>query len=62
MRDALTEGRITRKEIQVAMEDFFAKGGKIKVLPPQLAFPKEVIGGEGLMMYEDVIRLFQNEM
>ncbi len=53
MRDTIAARPITRREIEEAMEEFFDKGGKIQVLPPQIFIQKFVVGDNQLMAYED---------
>lgn len=57
MNEASIE-RITREEIEEAMKKFFQKGGKIKVLPPQVFSQNSIIGGEKLIIYERPEMLF----
>ncbi|MBF0278412.1 MAG: hypothetical protein HQM13_11495 [SAR324 cluster bacterium] len=53
MRDASIAYRISRKDVENATKEFFKKGGKIEVLPPQVFSKRVVIGDNNMMAFED---------
>ena len=53
MIDTSAAHLITREEVEEAMKEFFKKGGKIQVLPPQVFIKRVVVGDSNLMAYED---------
>ncbi len=52
MRKAASGPPITRGVIETALQNYFARGGKVTVLPPQSHTNRTIIGGDIWAAYE----------